>query len=146
MGTYVHWREAAKTLRKTLGIGVGFVLMAITLLTLANALPTGRMAAHVSESMPMYLHEGDYPSETPGSPGSIRDNFTEAIMLNMAVYPSSSKPFENALSSHLLPGDPSASADTAFATNSGLVRFSKTYPSFTTRAVSAEAEGSPGSK
>lgn len=134
MGTYVHWREAAKTLCKTLGVGVGFVLMAITLLTLANALPTGRMAAHVSESMPMYLHEGDRPSETPGSPGSIRDNFTEAIMLNMAVYPSSSKPFENALSSHLLPGDPSASADTARVVKLGYVLENRTNPEFVAKA------------
>lgn len=113
MDRYVRWREAAKTLFKTLGVAFGFALMAIALLTLANALPTGRMAAHVGESLPMYLQEGDYPDEMPGSPGSARDNSTEAIMLNMAIYPSSSKPFENALSSHLLPGNPSASADTA---------------------------------
>lgn len=61
----------------------------------------------------MYIHEGDYPSEVPGSPGSVRDNFTEAIMLNMAIYPSPNSLFQNALSSHLLAGDPASSGGTA---------------------------------
>lgn len=98
---------------KNTGIGVIAAVMAVLLLIMANSLPTGRMAAHVTESIPMYIHEGDYPSEVPGSPGRVRDNFTEAIMLNMAIYPSSNSPFQNALSSHLLAGDPASSVDTA---------------------------------
>lgn len=98
---------------KNMGISVIAAVKAILLLIMANSLPTGRMAAHVTESIPMYIHEGDYPSEVPGSPGRVRDNFTEAIMLNMAICPSSNSPFQNALSSHLLAGDPASSGDTA---------------------------------
>lgn len=117
MGTVKRCKQFLVIAAKTLGIGVIVAVMAVLLLIMANSLPTGRMAAHVTESIPMYIHEGDYPSEVPGSPGSVRDNFTEAIMLNMAVYPSSSSPFRNALSSHLLTGDPASSRDTAQVVN-----------------------------
>ncbi|WP_288291829.1 hypothetical protein [uncultured Varibaculum sp.] len=107
-----HWRQALGTLIKTVGIGIATALIAISLLVLVNSFPTGRVAGHVAESMPMYLHEGDYPNEIPGSPGSQRDNFTEAIMLTMAIYPSQDAPLDNTIVSHRLTGSPSSTVDT----------------------------------
>ncbi|MDU5613888.1 MAG: hypothetical protein E6049_00385 [Varibaculum cambriense] len=105
-------RQTLGTALKTVGVGIASALIAITLLVLANALPTGRVAGHVSESMPMYLHEGDYPNEMPGLPGGRRDNFTEAIMLTMAIYPSNNAPFNNTIVSHRLTGSPDSTGET----------------------------------
>ena len=112
-----RWRETIETLVKTVAVGIGAVLIAISLLVLVNTLPEGRVAAHVSESMPMYLQEGDYPNELPGSPGGRRDNFTEAIMLTMAIYPSQGAPFNNAIFSHRLTGSTSSAGESSRVQN-----------------------------
>lgn len=58
------------------------------LLAAAYALPQKSIDRHVEESVAALTEEGDYPVETPGILGTMRDNYTDAIMLNMASYDS----------------------------------------------------------
>ena len=58
------------------------------LLAAAYALPQRSIDKHVEESVAVLAEEGNYPVETPGILGTMRDNYTDAIMLNMASYDS----------------------------------------------------------
>ena len=58
------------------------------LLAAAYALPQRSIDKHVEESVAVLTEEGNYPVETPGILGTMRDNYTDAIMLNMASYDS----------------------------------------------------------
>ncbi|MDD7385340.1 MAG: hypothetical protein SPI12_00460 [Actinomycetaceae bacterium] len=99
-----RWRRIALT---SVLAFVTMLILCIAALTAAYALPHGRIASHVSESLKVYQAEGDYPNATPNVPGGARDNFTEAIMLTMAIYPSD-HPFHDAFESPRLGGDPQA--------------------------------------
>lgn len=50
------------------------------------ALPLKSIDEHVEESVVVLVQEGDYPAETPGMVETLRDNYTDALMLNMASY------------------------------------------------------------
>ena len=53
---------------------------------MAYALPLKSIDKHVEESVVVLVQEGDYPAETPGMVETLRDNYTDALMLNMASY------------------------------------------------------------
>lgn len=53
---------------------------------MAYALPLKSIDEHVEESVAVLVQEGDYPAETPGMVEKLRDNYTDALMLNMASY------------------------------------------------------------
>lgn len=53
---------------------------------MAYALPLKSIDEHVEESVVVLVQEGDYPAETPGMVEKLRDNYTDALMLNMASY------------------------------------------------------------
>ena len=57
------------------------IIGGILLLLLVNALPTGQMQKHISESTSVMEAEGDYPMLINGYISSRLDNFTDSIML-----------------------------------------------------------------
>lgn len=56
------------------------------LLVMVYCIPTKNMEAHVRESVPIFLKEGDYPKVTDSTTSQL-DNFTDALMLLTASYP-----------------------------------------------------------
>lgn len=62
------------------------ILCGSILLIVAYALPLKSIDEHVEESVAVLVQEGDYPAETPGMAETLRDNYTDALMLNMASY------------------------------------------------------------
>lgn len=61
-----------------------FIAVSFLLLVLVYALPAAPIKQHVNESISQFKIEGEYPLEYQGFPGSKRDNFTDALMLNIA--------------------------------------------------------------
>lgn len=66
-----------------IGVAAGFVL-----LVCVYALPTETMRENVRSSWEQWYGEGAWPVGTLGYSGSILDNFTDSIMLSVAVYDS----------------------------------------------------------
>lgn len=69
---------------------VFFSLMLLFLLLLVGVylIPTKPMQAHMAAEMPLLLDEGVYPRPFFGDAQTQGDNFTEALILSMAVVPS----------------------------------------------------------
>ena len=56
------------------------------LLALAYTLPLSSVDKHIQESLIIFEKEGDYPREIAKNEATRRDNFTDALMLNIASY------------------------------------------------------------
>ena len=63
-----------------IGVAAGFILLLCVF-----ALPTEPMRENVLNSSEQWYSEGAWPVGIPGYSGSIRDNFTDAVMLSIAV-------------------------------------------------------------
>ena len=70
------------------------------LLTSSYALPLSRIDQHVQESLVIFQGEGDYPRETIKDDSTRRDNFTDALMLNIASYSSDKSLIEKAFGNY----------------------------------------------
>ena len=56
------------------------------LLALVYTLPLSSVDKHIQESLIIFEKEGDYPREIAKNEATRRDNFTDALMLNIASY------------------------------------------------------------
>ena len=83
----MKWSSLTIVLSATLGI---------LLLFLSYCLPTKTISANVAESIGVFQNEGVYPLITGWGLPPL-DNFTDARMLETAIYESGKDPLENAL-------------------------------------------------
>ncbi|MBQ7453887.1 MAG: hypothetical protein IJS69_02375 [Selenomonadaceae bacterium] len=77
--------DTKKFLRIVIGVVVSVVLGSV-LMIFIYALPQDRVVKNVVEGLHVYEQEGNYPSWGSGEQSKL-DNFTDAIMLMEAVYP-----------------------------------------------------------
>ena len=78
-----------KTFRNMLLVLLASVILGTVLLILVYSLPVNVMRNNVSKSIDALLQKGDYPSWSEGGGiTSILDYFTDAIMINTAIYSS----------------------------------------------------------
>ncbi len=76
-------------LEKFLRIIIGFalsVLIGAALMIFVYALPNARAVENIREALPLYEHEGNYPSWALGEHSKL-DNFTDAIILLEIIHP-----------------------------------------------------------
>lgn len=72
-------------------------LLGVLFLCLAFLLPVENMFQHVKESSVLLSKEGFYPVKWGDEIGSTLDNFTDALMIQNATYPSSGNPLKDAM-------------------------------------------------
>lgn len=75
-----------KSALRTLLILCASAVIGVLLLVLVFSLPNGRISAHVGESLETLNKEGTYPALIKGTPNTTQDNYSDAIMLNIASY------------------------------------------------------------
>lgn len=73
-------------LKKSICAGIGGVLIGFLLLVLVYMLPVGSMRENVKGSAGEWYEEGAWPVMINGYSGSILDNFTDSLMLSIAIY------------------------------------------------------------
>ena len=78
------------------------VLAGSIFLVMAYALPLTRIEQHVQESLAVLEEEGDYPRDIPKDESTRRDNFTDALMLNIASYRSDKGLIEKAFGNYFI--------------------------------------------
>ena len=78
------------------------VLAGSIFLVMAYALPLTRIEQHVQESLSVLEEEGDYPRDIPKDESTRRDNFTDALMLNIASYKSDKGLMEKAFGNYFI--------------------------------------------
>jgi len=73
------------------------ILLGILVMTCVYILPTGRMLTQADRSLPVFEAEGTSFSWAPGEPGARLDGYTDAIMMQTAVYVRDENPLKAAM-------------------------------------------------
>ena len=88
-------------LLKKIYISIIIVLMSVAIGALAMIavyhLPTNLMSDNIKKSLPLYIEEGLYPNSIGYDNSSVCDNFTDALMLLNAIFPSTEFPVRDAM-------------------------------------------------
>ena len=73
------------------------ILLGILVMTCVYILPTGRMLTQADRSLPVFENEGTGFFWAPGEPGARLDGYTDAIMMQTAVYVRDESPLKAAM-------------------------------------------------
>lgn len=76
---------------------ISSILLGILALTCVYILPTGRMLTQADRSLPVFENEGSGFFWAPGEPSARLDGFTDAIMMQTAVYVRDENPLKAAM-------------------------------------------------
>ncbi len=90
-------RSALRRALRLLAIYFGLVGFFVLALTLVYALPRGPVIENLGRSLPLLEREGLYPAPVLEDSALMLDNFTDALMLNMAASRAGANPLEAAL-------------------------------------------------
>lgn len=88
-----------------IGVISGIILMATVLLVAVYALPTGRIKENVAKSSQIFDKEEAYPELIPGYKFTRLDNFTDSIMLAIAMYDGEESTSEKAMANYRMRSD-----------------------------------------
>lgn len=94
-----------KEIVKIICVLAGAVFLGTALLIFVYALPTGRIKANVAKSSNIFDVEGTYPALIPGFQFAQLDNFTDSIMLGIAMYNGEESVSEKAMSNYRMRSD-----------------------------------------
>lgn len=126
--------EKRKTFRKVILSWCCIIVASLLLLTLSYVLPNGRIRRNISDAPGIMIAEGEHPEQYLYKPGAELDNFTDAIILNVAVDINQNRnPLEKAITnSFYFSNDPEitqsqylkkALEDPSVGTNSDYIRY-----------------------
>ena len=102
------------------------IIIGAFLLISIYAIPTDNINNNISDSIELLWNEMDYPNQTPNYMNTIRDNYTDAIMLNIVSYDRDGSLLLNAFSNPFL-----SEKDTASSVQSLADKYLKDNSKFT---------------
>lgn len=100
-------QNIGKRLGCYIAILFGAMVLGSVFLLAAYALPMGKIHQHINESLVVLNKEGKYPQECEGDLETQRDNFTDALMLDIAGFDNGKSLIERAFGNYYIASDKS---------------------------------------
>ena len=100
-------QNIGKRLGCYIAILVGAMVLGSEFLLAAYVLPMGKIHQHINESLVVLNKEGKYPQECEGDLETQRDNFTDALMLDIAGFDNGKSLTERAFGNYYIASDKS---------------------------------------
>ena len=100
-------QNIGKRLGCYIAILVGAMVLGSVFLLAAYVLPMGKIHQHINESLVVLNKEGKYPQECEGDLETQRDNFTDALMLDIAGFDNGKSLTERAFGNYYIASDKS---------------------------------------